>query len=557
MKEKATAMTKRIGDILIDMGYIDADQLKMALMETKKTGTMLGEVLLRLDWITDEHLQMALAVQSGVKILDPNSTKVDLGLIADIPISFVVSHNVFPFEIDGQIIKMATTNPFNVIARDELSRLTGYQVEAYIAPKEWIISAIELYYKTAKTIDEDIERISTSQIANKEFEENQIVKLADLIIEKGNVLGASDIHVVADVNLVRIYYRVDGVLHQTYLFPKTFHQSLITRFKIMGEMDISNPNIPHDGRIKFRGRVGELTLRVSSYPTQLGETVVMRLLLYKEVVGDLERLGFEKEDFEKFQKAIRRPYGLILTTGPTGSGKTTTLYSALMTINSPNINVMTIEDPIEYVIPTIRQTAVNPKAGLTFGNALRAAMRQDPDVILVGEIRDMETAELAMRASITGHLVFSTLHTNDASSAINRLLDLGIPAGMLASALTMVAAQRLLRKVCMHCFTQTDTAPEEAEIFRRNGIEPPAQLSRAVGCSSCNNSGYSRRAGVYEIIQINREIESLIFSGAPHSAIEEAAVKSGTSLLVKQALKKAYDQVTPLEEVLRVVAVDA
>lgn len=550
-------MKKRIGDILVEMGYIGMDQLKMALMETKKTGVMLGQVLIRLDWVTDEQLQMALAVQSGAKILDPKKANVDLGLIASIPLSFVASHGVFPFELDGQTIKMATPNPFDVIARDELARLTGYQVATYIAPREWISNSIELYYKTAKTIDDDIEKITTAGVAGKEFKENDIVRLADLLIEKGNVLGASDIHVVADVNLARVYYRVDGVLHQTYLFPKSFHQTLISRIKIMGNMDISNPNIPHDGRIKYHGTFGELNIRVSSFPTQLGETLVMRLLLYREVVGDLARLGFEKEDLAKFQRTIRRPYGLILTTGPTGSGKTTTLYSALMTINSPNINVMTIEDPIEYVIPTIRQTAVNPKAGLTFGNALRAAMRQDPDVILVGEIRDAETAELAMRASITGHLVLSTLHTNDAASAINRLLDLGINASMLASALTMVAAQRLIRKLCLQCLTKTAPTPEEADVFIRNGLEVPAELSRAKGCDICNNSGYLGRAGIYEIILIDRAMEELIFSGALHSTIEEAAVKSGTSLLLKQGLKKACNQATSLEEVLRVVAVDA
>jgi len=396
-----------------------------------------------------------------------------------------------------------------------------------------------------------------ARLEGREFEEDEIIRLADLLIEKGSVLGASDVHVVADVNLVRVYYRIDGVLHQTYLFPKTFHQSLATRFKIMGDMDISNPNIPHDGRIKYQGSFGEINIRVSTFPTQLGETLVMRLLLYKEIVGDLERLGFEKEDLDKFLRTIKRPYGLILTTGPTGSGKTTTLYSALMAINSPNINVMTIEDPIEYVIPTIRQTAVNPKAGLTFGNALRAAMRQDPDVILVGEIRDQETAELAMRASITGHLVLSTLHTNDAASAINRLLDLGVNASMLASAITMVAAQRLVRKLCLQCLNKTTPTPDEADVFIRNGLEAPSELARPKGCNSCNNSGYTGRTGIYEIIQIDRAMEELIFSGALHSIIEETAVKSGTSLLLKQALKKVHYQETSLEEILRVVATDA
>ena len=542
---------------MVGMGFIGDDQLKMALMEAKKTDTMLGEVLLRLDWITDEQLQMCLAVQSGAKILDTKSATVDLGIVDKIPLSFVTGHGVFPFEMAGGVIKMATTNPFDVISRDELARLTGHPVETYIAPKEWILNSIERYYKLAKTIDEDIERISTAGLTGKPFEEDEIVRLADLIIEKGNVLGASDIHIVADVNLTRVYYRIDGVLNQTFLFPKSFHQTLATRFKIMGNMDISNPNIPHDGRIKYQGSFGELSLRVSSFPTQLGETVVMRLLVYHEVVGDLSRLGFDEADLVVFQKSIQRPYGLILTTGPTGSGKTTSLYSALMTINSPNINVMTVEDPIEYVIPTIRQTAINPKAGLTFSNALRAAMRQDPDVILVGEIRDQETAELAMRASITGHLVLSTLHTNDAASAINRLLDLGVNASMLASALVLVVAQRLIRKICPHCLTMASPSPDEAGLFAKNGLAAPVELPIPAGCESCNKTGYAGRIGIYEVIKIDKAMEELIFSGALHSTIEATAVASGTSLLIKQALRKVLVSATSLEEVMRVVAIDA
>jgi type IV pilus assembly protein PilB len=322
----------------------------------------------------------------------------------------------------------------------------------------------------------------------------------------------------------------------------------------MADMDISNPNIPHDGRIKYKGGATEFDIRVSTFPTHLGETVVMRLLIYSKVVGELKRLGFEKEDLSKFLRNIRRPYGLILSTGPTGSGKTTTLYSALMTINSPNVNAMTIEDPIEYVIPTIRQTSVNPKAGLTFGNAFRSAMRQDPDIILVGEIRDQETAELALRASITGHLVLSTLHTNDAASAINRLLDLGVNANIVASSLTMVVAQRLLRKICPHCSTMVPCGPKAKQIFIRKGLKPPAELPKANGCDSCHQSGYSGRTGIFEVLEIDRAMEELIFSGALHSTIEETAIKSGTSLLITQALKKVINQVTSLEEVFRVAA---
>jgi type IV pilus assembly protein PilB len=322
----------------------------------------------------------------------------------------------------------------------------------------------------------------------------------------------------------------------------------------MGDMDISNSNIPLDGRIQYNGQVGEIDIRVSTFPTQFGETVVMRLLKYSKVVGNLDRLGFEEKDLERFTKAIRRPYGLILATGPTGSGKTSTLYSALMTILTPDINVMTIEDPIEYVIPTIRQTAVNPKAGLTFATALRSAMRQDPDVILVGEIRDQETTELALRASITGHLVLSTLHTNDSASAITRLMDLGAKPNILASAITMVVAQRLLRKVCPKCLKITPIEAKEAEIFLKHEIEPPQHLARHTGCESCHNTGYTGRIGIFETLSVDRGVEELISSGAPLRAIEEKAINSGTVLMLKQALSKLSNHITTLEEVLRVIA---
>ncbi len=548
-------MKKRIGDILTEMGFIDKVQLEMALAETKKSGAMIGDVLLRLDWVTEEQLQMAIGVQSGAQILDTESVKVDYELITKIPQKFVSNHGIFPFEKEGSVLKAATANPFDVVAKDELSRMTGCRVETFIASKEWVSKAIELYYKTALTIDNDIESIiHTDGLGEGEFEENKVVRLFNLLIDKGHVLGASDIHIVPDTNLVRVYYRIDGVLNQQYLLPKSFQQSIVTRCKIMADMDISNPNIPHDGRIKYLGSAAQFDMRVSTFPTQLGETVVMRLLIYSKVVGDLERLGFEKDDLARFLKNIRRPYGLILSTGPTGSGKTTTLYSALMTINSSHVNSMTIEDPIEYVIPTIRQTAVNPKAGLTFGNAFRSAMRQDPDIILVGEIRDQETAELAMRASITGHLVLSTLHTNDAAAAINRLLDLGVNANIVASSLTMIVAQRLLRKICPHCSTMEPTMPEDKKAFVRHGLEPPAELPKANGCDNCHHSGYRGRTGIYEVLEVDREMEELIFNGALHSTIEDAAIRSGTSLLLKQALKKVVNGETSLEEVFRVAA---
>ena len=550
----AAEQKKRIGDILVELGFIDADQLVMALEETQKTDGMLGDILRRLDWVNEEQLQMAIAVQSGAKLLDLDGVNIDQAMIEAVPFKFVSEHGIFPIAVDSNILKAATTNPFDVIARDKLSRLTGYRVEAYITPKKWIDDTIELYYKTALTLDDDIDAITRPGARDAIAEENQIVRLADLLVEKGLVLGTSDIHVVPDVNLTRIYYRIDGVLRQKYLFPIRFHKSLVTRFKIMGDMDISNPNIPHDGRISFKGHVAEIDIRVSTFPTQLGETVVMRLLVYSKVVGNLGALGFEKEDLDRFNSGIRRPYGLILATGPTGSGKTTTLYSALMEVNSPNINVMTIEDPIEYEIPTIRQTAVNPKAGLNFGNALRSAMRQDPDIILVGEIRDRETADLALRASITGHLVLSTLHTNDSASAINRLLDLGVNNSILASSLTLVVAQRLLRQLCPNCKGVETPGKEVQQLFEKNDLQLPEKIPIPLGCERCGDTGYSGRAGIYEVLTVNKKIEELIFTGALHSTIEAAAIETGTSLMFKQALKKVNKQTTSMEEVFRVVA---
>lgn len=545
---------KRLGDILVELGFIDKDQLELALTESKKTGLMLGEVLLRLNWVTEEQLQMAIAIQSGAKVLDITKVNPDPELVKLIPKDIAIKEEVFPIARENNTLKVATANPFDVITKDKLARITGYRIETYLAPRDWIVKVNRIYYQTATVIDQEIEDITKlHEISKTGIEENRVIRLSELLIEKGYLLGASDIHITPDQNLVRVLYRVDGVLRPEYVFSKKLHQALITRFKIMGDMDISNPNIPHDGRIRYKGSLGEFDIRVSTYPSHFGEIAVMRLLIYSSIVGELESLGFEKEDLERFIRTIKRPYGLILTTGPTGSGKTTTLYSALMYINRPEINIMTVEDPIEFVIPSIRQSSVNPKADFSFANALRAAVRQDPDVILVGEIRDRETAELAMRASITGHLVLSTLHTNDAASAINRLLDIGVNPITLTSSLVMVIAQRLVRKVCKECIRLRSIKDEEAEMFSKQGLVPPSEIPEAVGCDACRGYGYKGRSGVYEVIEINEEIEELIQRNPSRSAIEKAAVNSGTELLFKQGLKKVARHVTTLEEVLRVI----
>ncbi len=545
-------MKKRIGDILIDMGFIGADQLNMALMESKKTGAMLGDVLRRLDWVTEEDLQMAIAVQSGAQILDANHVHIDTALLTRIPTEIIQEHQMLPFSQENGTLHVATSNPFDVVARDKLERLTGCRVCMYIARKSWIAKAIDLYYKTAQTLDEDIETINYAPSASAALKDDQIIRLANLLIEKGRVLNASDIHIVPDTNLLRVYYRIDGVLHQKHLFAKAFQNPLLTRYKIMADMDIANSHIPHDGRIRYKGRAGEFDIRVSTFPTQLGETLVMRLLIHSNLTKDLRELGFEEEDLNRFTRAIQRPYGLVLTTGPTGSGKTTTLYCALMAVNNASINCMTVEDPIEYNIPPIRQTAVNSKAGLTFGNALRSALRQDPDMILVGEIRDKETADLALQASLTGHLVLSTLHSNDAASAINRLLDLGVNSTVMASALTLVLAQRLVRLLCPKCAVKRPPSTEEIAFFESAGVGVPSEVSHPTGCASCH-AGYRGRTGVFEVIRIDRRISGLICAGGLQSDIRDAAVQAGTTLMYEQALKKVARNLTSLREVTRVV----
>lgn len=547
-------MAKQIGEILVEIGAISKSQVEKGVKEGKKTGTLLGQVLLRLDWITEEQLLEALSLQSGVKVFDPHRTGLDPTLTALIPQGLARERGIFPINVEDGVLKIATANPFDLLTKDAVARKAGLQVEAYLAPQSWINNLIDLHYNAAQAIDREIEKISQQEFEGGGAGEGQVIRLADILIEKGVVLGASDIHFVPDNKLVRIFYRIDGVLHQEYLFPIKFHRNIVSRYKIMADMDISNPNIPHDGRIQYQGSVGTVDLRVSTFPTHLGETVVLRLLVGSKIVGSLERLGFEKEDFDRFVSGLERPYGLILTTGPTGAGKTTTLYSALMRIAKSTNSTMTIEDPIEYVIPNLRQTAVNPKAGLTFSNALRSAMRQDPDIILVGEIRDQETADLALRASLTGHLVLSTLHTNDAASAIHRLLDLGVNSSILASSLVRIVAQRLLRRVCPSCSTRKPITADERSLFEQHRVTPPPEIAVAVGCPRCHNTGYLGRVGIYEVMRINRDIEMLIFTKALSSQIEEKAVEDGTILLKTQAIRKVSQMLTTLEEVTRVVA---
>ncbi len=552
--EGKTGQKKRIGDILLELGYISQDQLDKAIQEAKRTGVMLGEVLTRLGWVTEDQLNAALGIQSGAQLIDINRVTVDTSVLNLVPYELARRFELLPLGLQGDSLQVALSNPFDVVARDKLKTITGKKIVPYIAPRDWIVGSIEYYYKTAAQIDKEIEEIIRKDIKGDTdvTNEGNITRLVDLIIAKGLSLGASDIHIDPDEKLVRVYFRLDGVLHQRYLLPKKFHSGVVTRIKVMGDMPLGDPHIPHDGRMQYDAKIRKIDIRISTFPSHLGEAVVLRLLIKAEAVGDLHRLGMTDLQASQFNSAIHRPHGLILITGPTGSGKSTTSYTALLKINRTDINVLTIEDPIEYVIPTVRQSAVNPKAGFTFATALRAALRQDPDVIMVGEIRDRETAELALRASITGHLVISTLHANEASGAIPRLIDMGVLPNVLAASLVMVIAQRLARRLCPDCMETYTPSEEEKEIFVANGLPAPAELAVPRGCQLCNNTGYKGRVGIFELMSITKEIEELIIEKASRSRLEEVAVNQGMEKMFVDGLKKVARKITSLDEIRRI-----
>jgi type IV pilus assembly protein PilB len=549
-------MKRRVSDIMVELGFVRQEQVTRALDAADRSENEFNELLLKRGHITEEQLQLAIAVQEGAKLLDTATVTVDQRVLSEIPHDFLKTHNIFPFAKEGNILKAATNNPFDVSARDELSQITGYQVATYIAPQEWISKHITLYVEASQAIDSDIEKFSRAKRTTAaRFGKDSLLKLARRLIEKGFLLGAGDIHVVPDTSLTRIYYRIDGALHQQYLFPLELHGGLVAAYKNMAGMDATRAAMPQEGRISYQGIVSDIDIRTSSLPTHLGETIVMRLLGPSSLIGHLKELGFEPDDLEVFKKTIQRPYGFIIAAGPAESGKTTTIYSALVMLNQPNVNIITVEDPIENTIPNVRQTSVNPEKGLTFTSALTSAMHQDPNIIFVGELKDKETTDLALQAAISGHLVFSTLRTNDAAAAITRLLDLGTNKNILASSLSMIVAQRLMRKICTQCVKMAALNDDDRELFIQNQLEPPKMVPKPVGCEDCYHTGYSGRTAIYEVVSVDRNMKELIFAEALQSVFEEHAVQHGTSLFPRQALKKVINQLTTLEEVYRIIAI--
>ncbi len=559
----------QLGNNLITDGIITEDQLKSALEESKKSGEPLLDTLKRLKYINEETYANLLARQWGFPYIDLSTVEIDKEIVHLISEEVARRYKAIPFgKSRDDKIMVAIADPTDIVAIDFLRNFIP-NLKIYVSSYESILRNIEKYYAMETTVKEAVKEMSGGGAIEVEKEEVRevelsideakslaetapIIRLMNQIITEAITSNASDIHIEPQKRFLRIRYRIDGVLRDTMNLPKNIQPGLISRAKIMANLDIAERRRPQDGRInlKFRGR--EVDLRVSVLPGIFGEKVVLRILDKEKSLIPLEQLGFSEESLEIFKKLIKQPYGMILITGPTGSGKSTTLYAILRILNTPEVNILTVEDPVEYQLDGITQVQVNPKINLTFANALRSFLRQDPDIILVGEIRDRETAQIAMEAALTGHLVFSTLHTNDSFSAPTRLIDMGIEPYLIASSLIGVTAQRLVRKICTEC--KEEYKPNKF-ILKQIGIEDyEGVFYKGKGCIQCGNSGYKGRIAVQEILKIDDTIREMILQRKSSTEIKEYAVKNGTITLLQDAIDKAKKGVTTVEEVIRVIS---
>ncbi len=553
---------KLIIDDLIKKGIIADDQLKAAQEESRKRGLAIDKVLIQQGLIKEEDIVNIISEHMGIPFMNLSDYLIDSSVIELVPESISQKYNLIPIFKIGQTLTVAMANPQDINAIDQVSLKSKCDVEPVLATETAIRNAIDQYYGISGGVDEVIKQMNDAKkssamgaVSDRELaklaDNAPVVKLVNMIIMQAVKDKASDIHIEPDEKILRVRYRVDGILHEGPKPPKDLEAAIISRVKVLASMDIAERRKPQDGRIMLKMRGKEIDLRVSSFPTVYGENIVIRLLDKTSVMLGLAELGMDKETLKSFNTIIRKPFGIILVTGPTGSGKTTTLYASLSTINSQEKNIITIEDPVEYQIPMIRQTQINPKAGLTFASGLRSMLRQDPDIIMVGEIRDSETAEIATQAALTGHLVFSTLHTNDSAGAIIRLIDMGIEPFLVSDSVIAILAQRLVRIVCPKCkekIAPTDEMLKDLELERSGNIN----IYRGKGCQKCKDTGYIGRAGLYELLVINDEIKKLIIEKASADKIKAKAIEAGMKTLYDDGIAKALSGITSIEEVLRV-----
>jgi type IV pilus assembly protein PilB len=581
-------MAVRIGELLLKEKRITPDQLQEALNYQKANGGKLGFNLVKLGFVKDEELTALLSKQYGVPSINLAQFEIDPAVIKLIPAETSQKYQIIPLSRSGATLTIAMTDPTNVFAMDDIKFMTGYNVEPVVASETAVAEAIARYYAigkpsavgsgisgpsalemATKSIEEmslatgaedvqvlqDLEEISAESL-EKQGGEAPVIKLVNVVLMSAIQKGASDIHIEPYEKEFRVRYRVDGILYNIMAPPMKMRDAITSRIKIMAKLDIAEKRLPQDGRIKIRfsdnGNSKDIDFRVSCLPTLFGEKIVMRLLDKDKLMLDMTKLGFESESLARFEVAIGKPWGMVLVTGPTGSGKTNTLYSSLAKINTPETNIMTAEDPVEFNLPGVNQVQVRENIGLNFAAALRSFLRQDPNIILVGEIRDFETAEIAVKASLTGHLVLSTLHTNDAPSTINRLMNMGIEPFLVASSVNLICAQRLVRRICANCKADHPT-PAQALVQAGFSAEDAKAVvpKKGSGCEKCNNTGYKGRVGLYEVMEVTDELRELILVGASGLELRRKAIEEGMLTLRMSGLRKVKDGLTTIEEVAR------
>ena len=584
-------MPVRIGELLLKEKRITPQQLQEALNYQKANGGKLGFNLVKLDFVKDEEITALLSKQYGVPSINLAQFEIDVGVIKLIPAETAQKYQIVPLSRAGATLTIAMTDPTNVFAMDDIKFMTGYNVEPVVASETAVVDAIDKYYggsggagaKGAAQVnvggastlematreleempqvqDEDVQVLEETEdldvvTLEKQGGEAPVVRLVNVVLASAIQKGASDIHVEPYEKEFRIRYRIDGVLYNVMVPPMKMRDAITSRLKIMAKLDIAEKRLPQDGRIKLRfsdeGVAKEIDFRVSVLPTLFGEKIVLRLLDKDKLMLDMTKLGFEQESLDRLETNIAKPWGMVLVTGPTGSGKTNTLYSSISQLNAPDTNIMTAEDPVEFNLAGVNQVQIREGIGLNFAAALRAFLRQDPNIILVGEIRDFETAEIAVKAALTGHLVLSTLHTNDAPSTINRLMNMGIEPFLVASSVNLICAQRLVRRVCAKC-KEDEPMPAAAlvDIGFEKSVASTIVPKKGKGCETCRDTGYKGRVGLYEVMEVGNELRELILVGASSLELRKKAQEEGMLTLRQSGLRKIQDGVTTVEEVTR------
>jgi type IV pilus assembly protein PilB len=565
--------SNRLGELLVREKLISLQQLRQAQEEQRRSGQNLGYTLSKLGYISDDDITSFLSSQYRLPAIDLDSYDVDAEVIRMVSREVCEKHKILPVSRSGSSLIVAMADPTNLHAIDDIKFLTGYNVEPVVASETAIHQAIERYYNVGPNYDEvmaefnigdedidftgDQEEINALEL-ERASADAPVVRLVNVLLLNAIRKGASDIHVEPYERKLRVRYRVDGVLIEEMTPPIKLKNALVSRLKIMSQLDIAERRLPQDGRIKLKmGRGREMDFRVSVLPTMWGEKVVLRLLDKSNLQLDMLKLGFDQKPLNDFKWAISQPWGMVLVTGPTGSGKTTTLYSALSELNQPDVNISTAEDPVEYNLPGINQVQMHDEIGLNFAMSLRSFLRQDPDIIMVGEIRDFETAEIAVKAALTGHLVLSTLHTNDAPATISRLLNMGVEPFLITASVNLVLAQRLARKVCVDCKAPVDF---DKEALKDMGLTAEqletVKVQKGAGCPTCNNTGYKGRIALYEVMRFTDDLKELVLGGASGAELKVAAIKGGMCTLRMSGIKKIIEGVTTPEEVLRVTMAD-